>query len=231
MKNMLLYAWLLFLLGCDHSAPCEPAFFSTSTELVKNGLLTLEPKQLKIGETSYCGFDMSINLLCDFKIDPNFYPTHTFRGFIYLDAKGKLMQYIPFNSKSKSYPLFDFSTKKGESYTTTWIGDFFQTKTKQTVVKNIPCQVTLHDKFTVLDSTTQKIDTIYSFHFKHLKLVTNEYDEEELVLLTSIRRGIVGMYHSLRGEDYEGIFCWRGNIHRERLDSTKVDFLKNLFLE
>lgn len=33
------------------------------------------------------------------------------------------------------------------------------------------------------------------------------------------------------GEDHEGIFCWRGNIHRERLDSTKVDFLKNLFLE
>lgn len=31
--------------------------------------------------------------------------------------------------------------------------------------------------------------------------------------------------------DYEETFCWRGNIHRERLDSTKVDFLKNLFLE
>lgn len=231
MRKILLVAWLLFLLGCDHSAPCEPKFFNGSTELVKNGLVTLAPEQQKIGDTYCCGFNMTINLLCDFKIDPGFYPTHTFRGFIYHGEIGKKVRYVPLNSKSKSYTLFDFSAKKGESYATTWVSEFFQTKTKQTVVKNIPCRVTLSDKFPVLDSTTQKMDTIYSFRFQNLKLVTNEYEEEELVLLTSIRRGIVGMYHSLRGEDHEGIFCWRGNIHRERLDSTKVDFLKNLFLE
>lgn len=227
---------LIAILACSctlhqDKRACKPDFFSTpSSALTADSILSLEPKMEAVNNIDRCGYEMTIKSLCSFRIDPLVYPIQTFKGFIFHDELNRVINYRPINSASETYKFLDFSVHVGQSYTTRWVNEYAHTAKNEIRIEDRPCKVTLDQKFTVLDANS-RIDTIYVHRFSGLKLVRTDFDDDELVLLSSIRQGIVGLYHEFRGEEYEEIFCFKGNVYRERMDSSKVIFLKHLRLE
>ena len=228
MKNLNLYLIILIIISlsisaCKNTPENEEAIFkfyegnkmdSLSKYIFKLG------QPVKINDSTYAS-KHEFNFWQGGVKDGKFVSMYKLTGTLY---ENKRIIFLLPNEQFNPIKYFDFTKnlKERENINLTYKTLGYN---GDSIIIQKPYTLVLEDKF----YDTQKADTIYKFRFENIGVFQKD---DDLVFLTGLKSGVTGIYngkiHYNNDSINEEIFSYLGNIYKQRIDTTKVIFSKNI---
>lgn len=225
----------IFLFSCqptykNNVSDCSPDFFQIDSSKFDDKFYSIKPYKAKINNNLLCGYKLTVNNICDARIDPIYSTEHILDCFVFFDSTKKIVYQIPIGYSSKPYPLFDFKIKNHDTFTTKFIRKYVNDFEKTDSIDSTICKVLLVNHF--VDTTSNEKDSIFQYKFVKFNYLKFYDNADDLVIFVSLKRGIQGIYHTFTHKnEFEEIFCWKGNVYKESMPPGKSAFVKNFSFE